>query len=104
MTRVENCRRAMQLAKDHLNVPRVITPEDFASEELDELSAMTYLSYFIKKDSPGYYAMLNWVCRQIKTTNVSNLTVSRPCATEISVWRLCQLSLVCKQTMCDSYR
>nr|KAG5708293.1 hypothetical protein BaRGS_021227 [Batillaria attramentaria] len=72
--RVENCRRAMQLAKEHLNVPRVISAEDFASQELDELSAMTYLSYFIKKDSPGYYATLNWVCRQLRTTNVSNLT------------------------------
>lgn len=66
----------MQLAKDHLNVPWVISAEDFASAEMDELSAMTYLSYFIKKDSPGYYATLNWVCRQLKTTNVSNLTVS----------------------------
>jgi filamin len=65
----------MQLAKEHLNVPRVITPEDFASQELDELSAMTYLSYFIRKDSPGYYATLNWVCRRLKTTNISNLTV-----------------------------
>ncbi|KAK7089925.1 filamin-A-like isoform X2 [Littorina saxatilis] len=72
--RVENCRRAMQLAKEHLNVPRVISAEDFASKELDELSAMTYLSYFIRKDSPGYYATLNWVCRQLRTTNISNLT------------------------------
>ncbi|KAL8618839.1 hypothetical protein ACOMHN_000846 [Nucella lapillus] len=71
---VANCRRAMQLAKEHLNVPRVISAEDFASRELDELSAMTYLSYFIRKDSPGYYATLNWVCRQLRTTNVSNLT------------------------------
>ncbi|CAL1538126.1 unnamed protein product [Lymnaea stagnalis] len=71
---VQNCRNAMQLAKDHLNVPRVISPEDFASSDLDELSAMTYLSYFIRKNSPGYYNTLNWVCKQLKTTNISNLS------------------------------
>ncbi|XP_067668452.1 filamin-A-like isoform X2 [Haliotis asinina] len=72
--KVENCRRAMQLAKQHLNVPKVISPEDFASSALDELSAMTYLSYFLKKDSPGYYSTLNWVCRQLRTTAISNLS------------------------------
>lgn len=72
--RVENCRQAMVLAKDHLNIPRVISPEDFADPALDELSAMTYLSYFVKPDSPGYYATLNWVCKQLKTTTISNLT------------------------------
>ncbi|KAK6194796.1 hypothetical protein SNE40_000352 [Patella caerulea] len=72
--RVENCRLAMTLAKDLLNIPIMISPEDFASSALDEMSAMTYLSYFIKKDSPGYYATLNWVCRQLRTTTVSNLS------------------------------
>ncbi|CAG2201759.1 FLNA [Mytilus edulis] len=71
---VENCRDAMVLAKDHLNIPRVISPEDFANPALDELSAMTYLSYFVKPNSPGYYATLNWVCKQLKTTTISNLT------------------------------
>ncbi|KAL5004306.1 hypothetical protein ScPMuIL_017762 [Solemya velum] len=72
--RVENCRQAMALAKEHFNIPRVISPEDFASSALDELSAMTYLSYFLKVDSPGYYSTLNWVCRQLRTTNITNLT------------------------------
>ncbi|XP_059161846.1 filamin-A-like isoform X3 [Physella acuta] len=71
---LQNCRTAMQLAKEHLNVPRVISPEDFSSPDLDELSAMTYLSYFIRKISPGYYNTLNWACKQLKTTNISNLT------------------------------
>ncbi|ESO96023.1 hypothetical protein LOTGIDRAFT_160005 [Lottia gigantea] len=72
--RVENCRTAMTTAKDQLNIPMMISPEDFASAALDEMSAMTYLSYFIKRDSPGYYSTLNWVCRQLKTTTVSNLS------------------------------
>jgi hypothetical protein len=66
LCRVENCRQAMVLAKDHLNIPRVISAEDFANPALDELSAMTYLSYFVKPNSPGYYATLNWVCKQLK--------------------------------------
>ena len=66
----------MVLAKEHLNIPRVITPEDFANEALDELSSMTYLSYFVRHESPGYYHTLNWVCKQLRTTNITNLTVS----------------------------
>lgn len=74
--RVENCRRAMVLAKEQLNVPRVISPEDFASPALDELSSMTYLSYFVRHESPGYYHTLNWACKQLRTTNITNLSVS----------------------------
>lgn len=74
--RVENCKSAMLLAKEHLNIPRVISPEDFASEALDELSAMTYLSYFVRSESPGYYDTLNWVCKQLRTTQITNLTVN----------------------------
>ncbi|XP_045200406.2 filamin-B-like isoform X2 [Mercenaria mercenaria] len=72
--RVENCRRAMVIAKEQLNVPRVISPEDFANSALDELSSMTYLSYFVKHESPGYYHTLNWACKQLRTTNITNLT------------------------------
>lgn len=72
--KVENCRSAMILAKEKLNIPRVISPENFASGDLDELSAMTYLSYFVKVDSPGYYHTLNWVCKQLRTTAITNMT------------------------------
>ena len=88
LCRVENCRQAMVLAKDHLNIPRVISAEDFANPALDELSAMTYLSYFVKPNSPGYYATLNWVCKQLKTTTISNLTVI------IIIYLLLSLSLL----------
>lgn len=74
--RIENCRRAMVIAKEQLHVPRVISAEDFASPALDELSSMTYLSYFVKHESPGYYHTLNWACKQLRTTNITNLTVS----------------------------
>ncbi|GFN79028.1 filamin-a [Plakobranchus ocellatus] len=71
---VLNIETAMRLAKEKLGIPRVISAEDFASPGLDELSAMTYLSYFIRQNSPGYHSTLDWVCRQLKTTNVTNFT------------------------------
>lgn len=73
---VDNCRRAMELARDHFNIPMVLEPEYLASPYLDELSGMTYLSYFMKDKSPGTKATLNWVNSQLKTHRVSNFTVS----------------------------
>ncbi|KAL1437060.1 hypothetical protein MTO96_049063 [Rhipicephalus appendiculatus] len=49
----ENCRVAMEKAREEFGVPLILTPEDLASSNLDELSGMTYLSYFINEDSPG---------------------------------------------------
>lgn len=43
----------MELARRELGIPLVLSPEDLASPSLDELSAMTYLSYFVKHGSPG---------------------------------------------------
>ncbi|KAL3848275.1 hypothetical protein ACJMK2_019143 [Sinanodonta woodiana] len=70
----ENCRTAMNLFKEHFNIPIVVHPKDFANDKLDELSAMTYLSYLVKAGSPGYYDTLNWVCKQLRNTNITNLT------------------------------
>ncbi|CAH1781777.1 unnamed protein product, partial [Owenia fusiformis] len=65
--RVANCTDAMQLAEKHFDIPQVVRPEDLASRDLDELSGMTYLSYFMKVDSPGYYATLNYVRDQLRS-------------------------------------
>ena len=75
--RAENCRRAMELAQKHFGIPLVMDPEDLASPDLDELSGMTYLSYFMKEeDSPGYYATLDWVKRTIPNQRINNFRVS----------------------------
>ncbi|KAL1490329.1 hypothetical protein ABEB36_013043 [Hypothenemus hampei] len=58
---IENCRRAMDVAQQDLGIPAVLEPEYLASPWLDELSGMTYLSYFMKPGSPGFYATLRWV-------------------------------------------
>nr|CAH7749585.1 unnamed protein product [Callosobruchus chinensis] len=58
---IENCRRAMEISQKELGIPAVLEPEYLASPWLDELSGMTYLSYFMKPGSPGFYATLRWV-------------------------------------------
>lgn len=73
---IENCRRAMELARSRLGVPQVLQPEYLASPHLDELSGMTYLSYFMKESSPGTRATLRWVNSQIPDKKVKNFTVS----------------------------
>ena len=44
--RLENVQHAMTLAKQHLNIPQVMHPEDLAVDHPDKLSTMTYLSQF----------------------------------------------------------
>lgn len=72
---VRNCENAMNIAHRTFGVPKVLEPEYLASPWLDELSGMTYLSYFMKPDGPGYNASMRWVNSQIKVP-VSNFTVS----------------------------
>lgn len=44
----------MEVAEKQFGIPLVLEPEYLASPHLDELSGMTYLSYFMKEeDSPG---------------------------------------------------
>ena len=66
----------MQAAKDNFDIPLILTPENLASPDLDELSGMTYLSYFMKVDSPGYFATLGWTQQMIPHKNVKNFQVT----------------------------
>ncbi|XP_026764452.2 filamin-A [Galleria mellonella] len=70
---VENCRRAMKLAHRELDVPMVLEPEYLASPWLDELSGMTYLSYFMKPGSAGYRATLDFVNSRLER-GITNFT------------------------------
>ena len=50
----ENAREAMDLADEWLGVPKLLTPEDFVSPDVDEQSMLTYLSQFPNaKLAPG---------------------------------------------------
>ena len=66
----------MQAAKDNFDIPLIVTPENLASPDLDELSGMTYLSYFMKVDSPGYFATLGWTKQMIPQKNLNNFQVN----------------------------
>ncbi|KAJ8954350.1 hypothetical protein NQ318_011022 [Aromia moschata] len=70
---IENCRRAMDIAQRELAIPAVLEPEYLASPWLDELSGMTYLSYFMKPGSPGFHATLRWVNSRLERA-VNNFT------------------------------
>ncbi|XP_030749718.1 filamin-A-like [Sitophilus oryzae] len=70
---IENCRRAMDIAQKELSIPAVLEPEYLASPWLDELSGMTYLSYFMKPGSPGFHATLRWVNSRLERP-VQNFT------------------------------
>jgi len=65
----------MELAETVLDIPMVLEPEYLASPYLDDLSGMTYLSYFMKENSPGFHATLRWVQSQIPDQKISNFTV-----------------------------
>ena len=66
----------MELAKQQFGIPQVLRAENLSSRDLDELSCMTYLSYFMKIDSPGYNETLRWVRQQIPDHNVRNFQVT----------------------------
>ena len=53
----------------------VLEPEYLASPWLDELSGMTYLSYFMKPESAGFKATLDWVNSRLER-GITNFTVS----------------------------
>lgn len=65
----------MEAAKMQFGIPMVLKPENLSNRDLDELSGMTYLSYFMKVNSPGYNATLKWVQQQIPHMNVKNFQV-----------------------------
>jgi filamin len=75
--RLENCTKAMKAALDEFDIPLVVTPNNMCSPELDELSSITYLSYYMKKGSPGYLATLNWIQSQLPDEQINNFSVNK---------------------------
>ncbi|XP_069103934.1 filamin-A-like [Argopecten irradians] len=72
--RENNCRKAMKLAKQQFGIPLILRPEYMASPELDEMSAITYLSYFMKVGAPGYNSCLQRLQPLVRNTTVFNFT------------------------------
>ncbi|CAI5454030.1 unnamed protein product [Caenorhabditis angaria] len=70
---LENCDRALFLAEKYLEIPRILSAEHLSSPHLDELSCLTYLSYFITKGAPGYHATLKKVHDLLPDCEVDDL-------------------------------
>ena len=66
----------MTLAQEMFGIPMVVRPENMASGDLDELSGMTYLSYFMAEGGPGYNATLTWVQDTMNPAPITDFTVS----------------------------
>ncbi|KOB66993.1 Filamin-B [Operophtera brumata] len=62
-----------ELTHRELDVPMVLEPEYLASPWLDELSGMTYLSYFMKPGSSGFKSTLEWVNSRLER-GITNFT------------------------------
>ena len=71
---LHNLRNAMGLAEKHLSIPQVMQPEDLAVSKPDELSVITYLTYFCGPNSPGQRSLLLWIQKQVPYQKVSNFT------------------------------
>lgn len=70
-----NTQQAMDIAESKFQTPQIIKPEHMCVDKPDELSVMTYLSYFCcGDDSPGYTNLLEWVRRVIPEYNIQNFT------------------------------
>lgn len=66
----------MEISKREFDIPMVLEPEYLASPYLDELSGMTYLSYFMKEGSPGFHATLRWVNSRLLYEPIRNFRVN----------------------------
>ena len=66
-----NCTLAIRTASTHLKIPPILIPEDLSSNSIDELSIITYLSYFCK---PAEAMLLKWVRDTAPYTRVSNFS------------------------------
>ena len=69
-----NCQDAMGIAERELGIPMLLTPEDMVNPEVDELSVMTYVSYFCGVNSPGAESLLKWVNSMIPDYGITNFT------------------------------
>ncbi len=69
--KLKNCTLGMGLADDKLDIPKILEPEELSHPDVDEISVMTYISYFC---SPANYHLLKWVQATIPHCNIKNFT------------------------------
>ena len=62
----------LKLAEDVFGIPQIISAENMTNKNLDELSMMTYLSYFTKDNGIGQLWTLNLVNKWNLSMGVTN--------------------------------
>ena len=68
---LENCHLGMELAQKHFRIPAILDPEDLRNPDVDDLSVMTYLSYFFE---PALKQLLEWFQHKIPQQKITNLS------------------------------
>ena len=66
-----NCILGLKIAHDHLKIPKLISADDLSSSQINEMSIMTYLSYFVE---PAKSRLLKWLKKQVPQMSISNFT------------------------------
>ena len=69
--KLANCTLGMNTAEEKLDIPKLLDPEEFCHSDVDELSVMTYLSYFCTLANSH---LLKWVQATIPHRNIKNFT------------------------------
>ena len=67
---LQNCILGMDLAEQQLEIPKILSPADLNNRDVDDLSVMTYLSYFC---DPANVQLLQWIRKKIPQRNIKNL-------------------------------
>ncbi len=70
---LQNVKRALKLAEEHFGIPQLLEPEDVI-EKPEELSVMTYVSYFCCPGSPGAAILMEWIQAKIPNMKLANFT------------------------------
>ena len=69
--RTKNCALGMDHAEEKLGIPKIMEPNDLCHPDIDELSVMTYISYFC---TPANDHLLKWVQATIPDRGITNFT------------------------------
>nr|WAW84880.1 filamin-like 10 [Halisarca dujardinii] len=68
---IANCQLGLGLAQESFGIPQILSAEDLNNPAIDDLSVMTYLSYFLPLSNKN---LLAWLQRLLPKRNIKNLT------------------------------
>ncbi len=69
--KLENCSLGMKVAESKLEIPYLMDPEDLSHPNIDELSVMTYISYFTTAANSH---LLRYIQATIPSRNITNFS------------------------------